>query len=343
MKMNYSYRVIIIALSAVVLFASANGASAQQSEDTRKSREAAAMADLNAADERRAMLRAAIAKEAKMMAAQKAEMAAEDMRKSRANAALAERNIAASRRSLLSSMVKRQTKMEAKQRATAKAKMMAQDAQKMRAAAAVADLKAADERRAMLRARIEKQTMAEAEAKDRAMAEAKAKDRAMAEAEVEAAAQAKAMADKKARVAAVSAEDARAKDEAEAIRLAERQAQNCQVKFKQIRDDKSIKFAIGSSNLSTRDTTALDALVTVAKSCPFANIGIEGHTDSTGPAGKNLALSKRRAAAVLDYIAKAGVEKDRLSSTGFGETRPIAPNTTTLGRRTNRRIELIVQ
>jgi outer membrane protein OmpA-like peptidoglycan-associated protein len=67
-------------------------------------------------------------------------------------------------------------------------------------------------------------------------------------------------------------------------------------------------------------------------------MGIYGHTDSVGKDDDNLRLSKARAAAVVDYIAKKGIARGRLESEGFGETKPVAPDTPA-GRAKNRRVE----
>ena len=71
----------------------------------------------------------------------------------------------------------------------------------------------------------------------------------------------------------------------------------------------------------------------------LAKIDIEGHTDSDGDADANLKLSQARARAVADFLTKAGLPNDRISSNGFGPTRPIASNETPEGKAINRRIE----
>lgn len=69
---------------------------------------------------------------------------------------------------------------------------------------------------------------------------------------------------------------------------------------------------------------------------------IEGHTDSVGNDKSNLALSQRRANAVRDYIAKNfKIDRKRLAAKGYGESKPIADNTTAEGRAQNRRIEAV--
>jgi outer membrane protein OmpA-like peptidoglycan-associated protein len=77
----------------------------------------------------------------------------------------------------------------------------------------------------------------------------------------------------------------------------------------------------------------------LARNPTLGPILIEGHTDNVGARALNLDLSKRRAKAVLEYLVGKGIDRKRLRSQGFGFDRPIAPNTTPLGRAKNRRVE----
>jgi outer membrane protein OmpA-like peptidoglycan-associated protein len=76
------------------------------------------------------------------------------------------------------------------------------------------------------------------------------------------------------------------------------------------------------------------------KEYPSAAFVIEGHTDSQGRETTNQKLSDSRAAAVRDYLTTIGMEGSRLSSIGYGESRPIASNSTKAGRQQNRRVEI---
>ena len=73
---------------------------------------------------------------------------------------------------------------------------------------------------------------------------------------------------------------------------------------------------------------------------PEVTAEIYGHTDSTGTIPYNQKLSEKRAQAVVDYLVGKGVGTDRLTARGFGESQPIAPNTTEVGRQENRRVEV---
>jgi outer membrane protein OmpA-like peptidoglycan-associated protein len=70
---------------------------------------------------------------------------------------------------------------------------------------------------------------------------------------------------------------------------------------------------------------------------------IEGHTDNKGNAAQNKKLSADRAASVVKWLVKNGIDASRLHSEGFGQEKPIASNTTEDGRRHNRRVEFHVE
>jgi outer membrane protein OmpA-like peptidoglycan-associated protein len=71
------------------------------------------------------------------------------------------------------------------------------------------------------------------------------------------------------------------------------------------------------------------------------HFSVEGHTDSVGPPEYNDELSKRRAAAVERFLVSFGVPDARLAAVGRGESVPVAPNQSSMGRQRNRRVELI--
>ncbi len=85
----------------------------------------------------------------------------------------------------------------------------------------------------------------------------------------------------------------------------------------------------------------LDDVAEVIQANPEMSLEIQGHTDSIGTHAYNMDLSKRRAEAVKNYLVdEAGIDSDRLTTVGYGETRPIATNATKEGRAKNRRVEL---
>jgi OmpA-OmpF porin, OOP family len=75
---------------------------------------------------------------------------------------------------------------------------------------------------------------------------------------------------------------------------------------------------------------------------PDYNVLISGHTDNAGNKARNEKLSKARAESVKAYLVSKRVSGDRLSTEGFGDAKPIAPNDTAEGRTQNRRIEFTV-
>ncbi|MBL8567241.1 MAG: OmpA family protein [Hyphomicrobiaceae bacterium] len=114
---------------------------------------------------------------------------------------------------------------------------------------------------------------------------------------------------------------------------------SCETRLRNVAMSGAILFDSRSSDLDSRSNVTLDALAEVAKACTKGRIRVGGHTDSTGRAANNKALSSRRAAAVADYLAKAGIPKDRIVAIGFGEESPLVSNSTPEGRAKNRRIE----
>ena len=69
-------------------------------------------------------------------------------------------------------------------------------------------------------------------------------------------------------------------------------------------------------------------------------VDVNGHTDSTGDDNHNYRLSERRALSVANYLTSQGNDPRRFSVLGFGETQPIASNSTESGRAQNRRVEI---
>lgn len=76
---------------------------------------------------------------------------------------------------------------------------------------------------------------------------------------------------------------------------------------------------------------------------PDTYVTVEGHTDSSGSAGHNQALSERRAMRVRDVLTQSGVPDARLSVKGYGESDPVGDNATAEGRQANRRVQLEIR
>lgn len=104
-----------------------------------------------------------------------------------------------------------------------------------------------------------------------------------------------------------------------------------------------LNFASNSSELEPEAIGLIVKAKAAVDIFPRSGITIEGHTDSSGDADRNLQLSKDRAQAVVDYMAdKLRIPVYRMTVVGYGDTRPIANNKTAEGKAKNRRIDLII-
>ncbi len=104
-----------------------------------------------------------------------------------------------------------------------------------------------------------------------------------------------------------------------------------------------IHFDFHSDVIRDESKPTLDKIVAMLRSEKAMELIIEGHTDSDGEAKHNQDLSRRRADSVKTYLVAAGISSSRLSTEGFGESKPVAPNTTSMGKAQNRRVELVVK
>jgi OOP family OmpA-OmpF porin len=101
-----------------------------------------------------------------------------------------------------------------------------------------------------------------------------------------------------------------------------------------------VMYDINSAEIKSEAYPMLNEAVSILKKNPEIKVEIDGHTDNTGSAAYNMNLSERRAKAVMKYFVDKGVEAERLSTKGFGFTKPAASNKTKEGRAKNRRVEL---
>jgi OOP family OmpA-OmpF porin len=100
----------------------------------------------------------------------------------------------------------------------------------------------------------------------------------------------------------------------------------------------NIEFATGKADIQPRYHGEMVKLADFMKAYPGVKGVIEGHTDNRGGKDYNIRLSERRAASVVAYLIKLGIDKSRLSTKGYGFAKPIADNKTAEGRQKNRRI-----
>ena len=102
---------------------------------------------------------------------------------------------------------------------------------------------------------------------------------------------------------------------------------------------KSVIFLPNKNTLTPYSKDLLDDVVGLLKKYPDYKLSMIGHTDAIGNDAANLKLSKDRAKSCLNYISTKGIDANRLSSNGFGESKPVADNKSAAGRKANRRVE----
>ncbi len=103
-----------------------------------------------------------------------------------------------------------------------------------------------------------------------------------------------------------------------------------------------IYFDVGKATLKPQSFRSLNALVEFLNEYPNVIVEIGGHTDNTGSAAVNQRLSDARAKSVADYIIGMGIPKDRITSKGYGPSKPKASNATAAGKAQNRRVEFTI-
>jgi len=104
----------------------------------------------------------------------------------------------------------------------------------------------------------------------------------------------------------------------------------------------NITFATDQDQIVPAFYPTLDSVAIVLRKFNKSLIDVDGHTDSTGSAAHNQALSERRAYSVANYLGSRGVDQRRMSAIGYGQDRPIASNATEAGRAQNRRVEISI-
>ncbi len=103
-----------------------------------------------------------------------------------------------------------------------------------------------------------------------------------------------------------------------------------------------ISFESGKAILVAADAPILDRIAAIAKRFAGLSIEVQGHTDATGDAARNLALSQTRAEVVVAALVARGIPVAQLVAKGYGETVPKVPNNSDANRATNRRVEFAV-
>jgi outer membrane protein OmpA-like peptidoglycan-associated protein len=102
-----------------------------------------------------------------------------------------------------------------------------------------------------------------------------------------------------------------------------------------------IHFDVNSATVKPESMGTINQIAKLLKNNPELKFEIDGHTDSTGDASKNMTLSQQRAEAVQQLLVSQGVDASRLSAKGYGASKPMASNDTPEGQAQNRRVEFV--
>ncbi len=271
-------------------------------------------------------------------------------------------------------VIARQQKLEA-ERQTAEMRALQESKAKQEA-----ELRALKETKAKQEAELRalKETKAKEEAQKRALEETKAKEKAMQETLAKEEARKKALQEKilaeqarekaqkktleetKAKEAALKgkqeADDARdialleAKTAKQNLQNMENKLSMLSSEFAKVKEEKrglvvtlsDILFDVDKASLQEGAVKNLDYLANILKDYKDRKILIEGHTDSSGAEEHNQALSEERAFAVMGYLMSHGLDAKMMEAKGFGESKPVTTNDTTIGRQQNRRVDIVI-
>lgn len=108
-------------------------------------------------------------------------------------------------------------------------------------------------------------------------------------------------------------------------------------------ENSGVYFDTAKYNINPASQQTLDKLASVLREYPDTDVLVVGHTDSVGAEEMNMTLSKNRAQAVTNYFVQVkGLSPSRFTTNWFGETAPIADNSTAAGRAKNRRVNLAI-
>jgi len=105
-----------------------------------------------------------------------------------------------------------------------------------------------------------------------------------------------------------------------------------------VNKDLSVLFEVDSYTIKDSDINAVKEYAQYIKTVPNVKIVLEGHTDSTGTESYNMKLSQKRANSAKEILRASGISEDKITTIGYGETKPFVPNDTIENRQKNRRV-----
>lgn len=148
---------------------------------------------------------------------------------------------------------------------------------------------------------------------------------------------------RKAEESKMASEKAAAKPKAETEAQAKVEADAAKTKIAKLLQIENIEFEVGKGTLTSKGEATVDKLANILKEYTHIKIEIAGHTDSDGSAVFNQKLSQDRVDTVKKRLVSKGVSASRLNATGYGESKPLVPNTTDENKQKNRRVEINIQ
>lgn len=102
-----------------------------------------------------------------------------------------------------------------------------------------------------------------------------------------------------------------------------------------------VNFDTDKATIRPESAPTVAEVLTLLQQNPTLRLAVQGHTDNAGTSQHNQQLSEARAAAVVASLSQAGIAATRLQAAGFGQTKPLADNSTEEGKAKNRRVELV--
>jgi len=157
----------------------------------------------------------------------------------------------------------------------------------------------------------------------------------------EAARQAKIAAEEK--VAKLKAEEKAKLAERTKLAKAQAAAKSTKEKITKLLQIENIEFKVSKDSLTSKGKTTVDKLATILAEHPNIKVEIAGHTDSDGSAIFNQKLSQARVDTAKARLIEKGIDPTRLTARGYGESKPLAPNTSDENKQKNRRVEINIQ